>query len=43
MAAANGHLEVLKWLDETRDEGCTAWAVDEAAKNGHFEVVKVEL
>jgi ankyrin repeat protein len=40
LAAEKGHLEVIKWLHENRDEGCTSDAMDWAAKNGHQEVVK---
>ncbi len=40
LAAANGHIEVVKWLHENRKEGCTEHAMKWAAQNGHFEVVK---
>ncbi len=40
IAAANGHLEVIKWLHENRMEGCTTCAMDRAAENGHLDVVK---
>ncbi len=40
LAAANGHLEVIKWLHENRNEGCSTWAMDWAVENGHSEVVK---
>ncbi len=39
-ASANGHLEVVNWLHENREEGCTEWAMDLAAANGHLPVVK---
>jgi ankyrin repeat protein len=39
-AAANGHLEVVKWLYENRSEGCTAVALSNAATSGHHEVAK---
>ena len=39
-AAANGHLEVVKWLHENRKEGCTTKAMDEAVAYGHLEVIK---
>ncbi len=39
-AAANGHLEVVRWLHANRTEGCTTSAMDDAAKNGHLEVVQ---
>lgn len=40
MAAANGHLDVAKWLHQNRAEGCTEYAMDAAARNGHLEVVQ---
>lgn len=40
LAASNNHLEVVKWLHNTRTEGCTSDAMDFAAANGHLEVVK---
>ncbi|KAF1772716.1 Ankyrin repeat-containing domain [Phytophthora cactorum] len=39
-AASNGHLEMVKWLHEHRDEGCTMDAMNRAAWNGHLDVVK---
>ncbi|EGZ24389.1 hypothetical protein PHYSODRAFT_487528 [Phytophthora sojae] len=39
-AASNGHLGMVKWLDEDRDDGCTGDAMNRAAWNGHLEVVK---
>lgn len=39
-AAKSGHLHVVKYLHETRTEGCTTLAMDYAAKNGHFNIVK---
>lgn len=39
-AAANNHLEVVKWLHENRSEGSTTDALDRAAGNGHIEVVQ---
>ncbi|EQC25840.1 hypothetical protein SDRG_16289 [Saprolegnia diclina VS20] len=39
-AAANGHLEVVRFLHEHRREGCTTRAMDEAATNGNLEVVR---
>ncbi|EQC24775.1 hypothetical protein SDRG_17335 [Saprolegnia diclina VS20] len=39
-AAANGHLEVVRFLHEHRSEGCTTVAMDDAATNGHLEVVQ---
>jgi ankyrin repeat protein len=39
-AAGIGHLEVVKWLHENRQEGCTKTAMDAAAWNGHLEVIK---
>lgn len=41
LAAANGHLEVLQWLDAFPDSGgCTVNTMSAAALHGHFEVVK---
>ncbi|ETI57057.1 hypothetical protein L917_00520 [Phytophthora nicotianae] len=37
VAAAGGHLGVVKWLHYNRQEGCTAAF---AARNGQLEVVK---
>jgi hypothetical protein len=39
-AAAEGRLRILKWLDKTRTEGCTARAMTDAASNGHMQVVR---
>lgn len=39
-AAACGQLEVVKYLNENRTEGCTEDAMNYAAENGHLEVVK---
>ncbi|KAG3058558.1 hypothetical protein PC121_g14339 [Phytophthora cactorum] len=39
-AAGNGHLEIVKWLHRTRDEGCSSRALRLAANNGYLEVVK---
>lgn len=38
--AANGHLDIIKWLHENRKEGCVVEAMNGATINGHFEVVK---
>ncbi|KAE9011925.1 hypothetical protein PR003_g14271 [Phytophthora rubi] len=38
-AAANGHLEMVKWLHE-QSAWCTKQAMNRAAGNGHLEVVK---
>lgn len=38
-AATNGHLAVVRWLNEKR-EPCTTKAIDGAAKNGHLNVVQ---
>ncbi|KAE9217211.1 hypothetical protein PF005_g8741 [Phytophthora fragariae] len=38
-AAANGHLEVVRYLHTQRTEGCTVAAMDGAARNGHVETV----
>lgn len=37
-AACAGYLEVVKFLHETRREGCTIDAMDSAARRGHLEV-----
>ena len=43
-AAANGHLEIVKWLHENRKDikgfACTTNAMDYAALNGYLETVK---
>lgn len=39
-AAANGALNVVTFLHETRSEGCTTDAIDTAAANGHLDVVR---
>lgn len=39
-ASWNGYLEIVKWLDENRIEGCTVSAMESAAENGHLNVVK---
>ncbi|CAN0229143.1 unnamed protein product [Ectocarpus sp. 6 AP-2014] len=38
-AAAQGHLKVVRWLLDNRDEGCTESAVDGACWNGHDATV----
>jgi hypothetical protein len=38
--AANGHLEILKWLRDNQTEGCSTDAMDNAAKYGHLEVLQ---
>ncbi|TMW58618.1 hypothetical protein Poli38472_010177 [Pythium oligandrum] len=39
-ATRNGHLDMVKYLHEERNDGCTIDAVDIAANNGHLDVVK---
>ncbi|KAG6960037.1 hypothetical protein JG688_00009803 [Phytophthora aleatoria] len=39
-AAEFGHLAVVQWLHEHREEGCTTDAIDMAASNGHLEIVQ---
>ncbi len=39
-AAKNGHLSVVKWLHENREEGCTPYAMNAAAMYGHLDVCK---
>jgi hypothetical protein len=38
--AANGHLNVVKWLHVNRVEGCTTKAMDLAACDKHLRVVQ---
>ena len=33
-------LDIVKFLDGNRSEGCTADVMDYAAENGHLEVIK---
>ena len=40
LASKKGYLNVVQWLHENRSEGCTHWAMDWAAENGHLDVVK---
>lgn len=35
-----GHLHIIRWLHENRNEGCTARAIDEATSHGHLEIVQ---
>ncbi|OQS02385.1 hypothetical protein THRCLA_05237 [Thraustotheca clavata] len=37
--ADQGHLAIIQYLYENRDEGCTTDAMDNAAENGHLDVV----
>ncbi|KAI8851268.1 hypothetical protein BC829DRAFT_387730 [Chytridium lagenaria] len=37
-AATGGHLNVVKFLHENRDEGCSYEAIENAAEGGHFGV-----
>ncbi|EGZ13060.1 hypothetical protein PHYSODRAFT_334877 [Phytophthora sojae] len=39
-AAANGHLNVVKFLHEHRKEGCSKDATNEAAAGNHLEILK---
>ena len=39
-AVRQGRLDVVKWLHENRNEGCTTDAMDHAASNGYLDVVK---
>lgn len=39
-AAANGHLQVVKWLRANTKTPCTNGAMDRAATNGHLKVVR---
>ena len=38
--ASSGDLKALQWLHANRSEGCTAWAMNYAARNGHLEVMQ---
>ncbi|KAJ8548550.1 hypothetical protein ON010_g11123 [Phytophthora cinnamomi] len=40
LAAANGHLPVVKWLHAIEAQHCTTRAMDEAATNGHLDVAQ---
>lgn len=40
IAAANGHLNVLKWLHKNRKDGCSKKAMLYAVDNDHFHVVR---
>lgn len=42
-ACKNGHLEVVEWLHQNRQEGCTGGAMDMAASHGHLEVSKIKI
>eukprot|EP00122_Pirum_gemmata_P011794 Pgem_evm1s10932 len=39
-AARKGHLDVVKFLHESRNEGMTMDAMDYAAQNGHLAIIK---
>ncbi|RLN95524.1 hypothetical protein BBJ28_00021025 [Nothophytophthora sp. Chile5] len=39
-AAAKGRLDLVRWLHETRSEGCSKAAMDGAAANGHLTVMR---
>ncbi|OQR89256.1 hypothetical protein THRCLA_22716 [Thraustotheca clavata] len=38
-ASMNNHLDIIKYFHENRTEGCTSYAMDNAASSGHFELV----
>lgn len=40
LAAAKGHYEVVKWLNENLDQGCSEDAIDSAAAGGHLNIIK---
>ncbi|KAJ0412050.1 hypothetical protein ATCC90586_004596 [Pythium insidiosum] len=40
LAATNGHLEMVRYLHETRSEGGSVAAMDGAARHGHLHVVE---
>lgn len=39
-AAFRGHLDVLRWLHEFRNENCTEFGVNLAAQRGHLDVIQ---
>ncbi|EGG18678.1 hypothetical protein DFA_04174 [Cavenderia fasciculata] len=39
-SSMNGHLNIVKYLNENRLEGCTTDAMDNASSNGHLDIVK---
>ncbi|EGG14475.1 hypothetical protein DFA_12247 [Cavenderia fasciculata] len=39
-ASKNGHLNLVKWLNENRTEGCTINAMTMASENGYSDVVR---
>lgn len=39
LAAEEGHLDVVKWLHNNRNEGCTSNAIDYASKYGYISIV----
>ncbi|ETP03149.1 hypothetical protein F441_19864 [Phytophthora nicotianae CJ01A1] len=40
VAASNGHLDIVQWLQLIRPKTCSSNAMDDAAANGQLEVVK---
>ncbi len=40
LGCTKGHLDILIWLHENRNEGCTVKAMDCASEEGHLDVVK---
>lgn len=40
MASENGHLQIVKFLHENSNIGCTTNAIDLARVNGHLEIIK---
>jgi hypothetical protein len=38
-ASEKGHLHIVEWLHENRNEGCTTKAMDKAALNGHYDII----
>lgn len=40
VAAQNNHLDIVKWLHENRNDGCSERAIPLAASNGHLNMVK---
>ena len=39
-AVIYGQLEIVKWLHENRNEGCSGHTIDHVAQHGHWEIVR---
>ena len=40
LACSNGHLEIVKWLHENRNEGPSMHALDLASQNNHSNIIE---